>query len=429
MQKNKMLAAIDAGTDKITTLIASENPEEKKINVMGVAATLSKGIRKSQIVDIEEATEAITESVEAAERMAGYSITNAVVSVNGAHISSQNSKGVVAVAEPEGEITPEDVERVIEAARAVSLPSAREIIHVIPRSFAVDSQEGIKDPVGMSGVRLEAEAHLITGSQTAMRNLAKCVGEIGIDVSSMVFNGIAAAESVLTETERELGVVLVDIGGGTSDIVVFVEGNLSYSAVIPIGSRNITNDLAIGMRISSESAEKIKQYLSKHKDKKQNEGDNNSKKKDEIELEKLNLKEEIKTASKKTLVEGIIKPRLNEIFTMIGIELKKSGTAGQTPAGLVITGGGAKTIGIEEAAKRTLSMPTRIGIPKGLSGLVEEIQTPEYAVPSGLILYSSRRLPVSKSRISFPGIGSVIDRFPGKGIASKITEFIKSLLP
>lgn len=426
-----MIVSIDVGTDKVTTIIASENPEHKKINVMGISATPSKGIRKGQIVDIEEATEAITESVEAAERMAGYSITQAVVSVGGAHIASQNSKGVVAVAEPEGEITEDDVERVIEAARAVSLPSAREIIHVIPRNFTVDSQDGIKDPVGMSGVRLEAEAHLITGSSTAMRNLTKCTNEIGAEVVSMVFSGLAAAESVLTETEKELGVVLVDIGAGTTSIVVFVEGNLSYSSVLPIGARNITNDLAIGMRISSESAEKIKHFLSKSLKSAKSDTDNKKDRKaDELDISKLNLKEELKTASRKTLVEGIIKPRLREIFTMVGIELKKSATAGQTPAGLVITGGGADTIGVNDAAKRTLSMPTRVGVPKGLSGLIEEIQAPAYAVSSGLVLYASRKVLLAKGgSFGISKLGVAFKRFPGKGLAVKIADFVKSFLP
>src|SRR3989338_5534181 len=387
MQKGKMIAAIDVGTEKVTTVIASESLEHKKINVMGVSATPSKGIRKSQIVDIEEATESITESVEAAERMAGYSITQAIVAIDGAHISSQNSKGVVAVADPDGEITSEDVERVIEAARAVSLPSAREIIHVVPRNFTVDSQEGIKDPVGMSGVRLEADAHLITASSTAIRNLTKCINEIGADVTRLGFGGLAASESVLTETEKELGVVLVDIGAGTTSLVVFVEGNLTHTSVLPIGARNITNDLAIGMRISSESAEKIKRFLSKGEIVKT--GDGKEKKEDDIELVKLELKEEIKTASRKTLVEGIIKPRLHEIFSMVGIELKRSGVAGQTPAGLVITGGGAENIGLSDAAKRSPAMPTRIGNPTGLSGLVDEIESPAYAVASGLVLYAS----------------------------------------
>ena len=430
MQKSKMIASIDVGTEKVTTIIASESSEFNKINVMGVAAIPSKGVKKGQIVDIEEATSSITESVEAAERMAGYSVTSAVLSIGGAHIASQNSKGVVAVAEPEGEITEEDVDRVIEAARAVALPSDREIIHVIPKSFIVDSQEGIKDPVGMSGVRLEAEAHLITGSQTVMRNLSKCVSEIGIDVVSMIFSGLAAAQSALTETEKELGVVLIDIGGGTTSIAVYIEGNLNYSSVLPIGDRNITKDLAIGMRLSVESAEKIKRYLSKEARKtREPQEEEKGKPEDEIDLTKLNLKEEASTASRKTLIEGIIKPRLNEIFTMIGIELKKSGAAGQIPAGAVLTGGGAQTVGVIEACKRTLSMPTRIGVPKGLSGLVEEIQSPAYAVASGLILYAAHKLPAGKSKLGLPGLGGMIERFPGKGLVIKVIDFVKSFLP
>jgi len=198
MPKSQLISAIDIGTTKITTVIASLSLDQEKINVIGVATEPAKGLRKSQIVDIDETIESITQSVEAAERMAGYSIASALVSVSGTHIESLNSKGVVAVAEPEGEIDEQDVARVIEAARAVSLPSAREVLHVIPRDFKVDSQDGVKDPVGMSGVRLEAEAHLVSGSSTAMRNLGKCVAEIGVEVESLVFSGLASAEAVLT---------------------------------------------------------------------------------------------------------------------------------------------------------------------------------------------------------------------------------------
>lgn len=214
--KNKIISAIDIGTTKVTTLISSLTADTDKINVIGVAAAPAKGLRKSQIVDIDETIESITQSVESAERMAGYTISNALASISGSHIESLNSKGVVAVAEPEGEISANDVNRVIEAARAVSLPTSREILHVIPRDFKVDSQEGVKDPVGMSGVRLEAEAHLISGSATAMRNITKCISEIGIDVNSLVFSGLASAEAVMTSTEKELGAVLVDLGGGST---------------------------------------------------------------------------------------------------------------------------------------------------------------------------------------------------------------------
>ena len=428
MSKGKVLAGIDIGTTKAVTLIASQT-ETGKINVIGVSSLPSRGLRKSQIVDIEETVESITESVEAAERMAGYSIGNAFVSLSGAHIESQNSKGVVAVAEPEGEITPADVDRVIEAARAVSLPSAREIVHVIPRDFMVDSQAGIKDPVGMTGVRLETEAHLITASSTAIRNLVKCVNEIGVDVSGIVFSGLAAAESSLSETERELGVVLVDIGGGSTNLSVFVEGALSYSSVIPIGARNITNDLAIGMRVSLETAEKVKLALSTPEAASLPEEDKNiAKKADELDLAKLGISEDVSSASRKTLIEGIIRPRLNEIFTMVGMELKKSGLGGQTPAGVVVVGGGALTVGIETACKRVLSLPTRLGSPTGVSGLVEEIGSPAFAASVGLLLYAAKTPAVVHST-PLANVTKLVQRLPGKGTFAKAINFIKSFLP
>lgn len=428
MSKGKVLAGIDIGTTKVVTLIASQ-AETGKINVIGVSSLPSRGLRKSQIVDIEETVESITESVEAAERMAGYSIGNAFVSLNGAHIESQNSKGVVAVAEPEGEITPADVDRVIEAARAVSLPSAREIVHVIPRDFMVDSQAGIKDPVGMTGVRLETEAHLITASSTAIRNLVKCINEIGVDVSGIVFSGLAAAESSLSETERELGVVLVDIGGGSTNLSVFVDGALSYSSVIPIGARNITNDLAIGMRVSLETAEKVKLALSTPAAAGLPEEDKDAAKKaDELDLAKLGISEDVSSVSRKTLIEGIIRPRLNEIFTMVGLELKKSGLGGQTPAGVVVVGGGALTVGIETACKRVLSLPTRLGSPTGVAGLVEEIGSPAFAASVGLLLYAAKT-PAVVHATPLANVTKLVQKLPGRGAFTKAIDFIKSFLP
>ena len=424
MARVKVLAGIDVGTSKITTVLASQSEETNECSVIGVATEKSAGLRKGQIVDIEDAVEAITRSVEAAERMAGYSIASAFVSVGGAHIQSQNSKGVVAVSDPEGEITGEDVQRVIEAAKAVSLPTGREIIHVIPRDFIVDSQGGIKDPVGMSGVRLEAETHLITGAQTALKNLTKAVGEIGIEVEGLVFSGLADSYAVLSDTEKELGVVLVDIGGGTTSIAVFVEGSLAYSSVIPIGARNVTNDLAIGLRISLESAEKIKLAISKEAAEKEK-GKEES---DEFDVSKLGLQEDLKTVSRKTLVEGIIRPRINEIFTMVGMELKKSGFGGATPAGVVVTGGGAETVGITSSCKRTLSLPVRIGRPKGLTGLIDEIRGPAFATANGLILYAAQTARASRGR-PFRDFSRLVERIPGKGAVGKVVEFIKSFLP
>ncbi len=427
MPKGRIVSAIDIGTSKITTIIASQQEDSEKINVIGVATFPSIGLRKSQIVDIEEAINAITQSVEAAERMAGCAIAKSFISISGNHIQSKNSKGVVAVAEPEGEISMEDVSRVIEAARAVSLPASREILHVIPRDFIVDSQEGIKDPLGMTGVRLEVETHIVTGSSTAMKNLGKCVAELGVDVEALVFSGLAASEAVLTDTEKELGVCLVDIGGGTTAIAIFVEGSLAYSSVLPVGAKNITNDLAIGLRVSLDSAEKIKKALSRYKKVDQ---DQEAKEKDELDLSKLDLEEEIKSVSKKTVVDGIIQPRLKEIFQMVGEELKKSGYGGATPAGIVVTGGGARTAGLIPVCKRTLSLPVRIGRPSGLDGLIDEIREPEFSTGQGLILYGLKNFEKpATAGFSFKKIGSILGRIPAKGVAEKVVDFVKSFLP
>ena len=249
MAKDKIICGIDAGSSKIATLIASLD-DTGKINLIGVSSTISKGVRKNQVVDIEEAVNAITESVESAERMAGYSISSAYIALGGPQIESINQHAVVAVSEPEGEIKESDIQRVNEAARAIPLSTSREILHVIPRTFTVDGQEGIRDPIGMTGVRLETETHIITGSSTSMKNLFKCVSEVGIDVTELVFSGISASIAVLTDTEKELGVVFVDIGAGTLDLCIYLDGAISYSTVLPVGARNITNDFAIGLRIS-----------------------------------------------------------------------------------------------------------------------------------------------------------------------------------
>lgn len=267
MSKNKIITGIDIGSSKITTLIAQVSYDEltsdTSVNIVGVSATESKGVKKGQIVDIEDAVESAIESVEAAERMAGYNLDRAFISVGGAHVSSQNSTGVVAVSDPDGEVSAEDVARVIEAARAISLPASREIVHVLPRGFVVDGESGVKDPVGMSGVRLEVDTHLITASAPALKNLIKTVREVGVDIEDVVFDGYASSEATLTRTERELGCVLVDLGSGTTSVAAFVDGGLTYSAAIPIGARNVTNDLAIGLRISIEKAERVKRQISK----------------------------------------------------------------------------------------------------------------------------------------------------------------------
>lgn len=428
MAKDKVICAIDVGSSKIATLIASVD-ETEKISLIGVSQTPSKGVRKNQVVDILETVSAITESVEAAERMAGYSISQAYVSLGGPQIESVNSHAVVAVSEPEGEIRQSDVLRVNDAAKAVPLPASREILHVIPRTFTVDGQEGIRDPVGMTGVRLETETHILTGSAISIRNLVKCVSaEVGIDVVELVFTGLASSFGVLTDTEKELGVVLVDIGGETTDVVIFVDGSVAYSSVVPIGARHITSDMAVGLRISLESAEKIKLSLGKSVKQpaeayeKFEAGTSKKKEEEHLDLKALGLKEDIQKISRKAVIDGIIRPRLQEIFKLVGHEIKKSGFGTQVPSGLVICGGGAQTAGILEQAKYVLGFPARIGKIEGIGGLIEEIDSPGFATASGLILYAASQ--GGGGELHIPVLST-----PLKGLARKVIELVKSFLP
>lgn len=425
MTRPKILTAIDVGSSKISVLIGQKADESDLINIVGAASFPSAGVRKGQIVNIEEATNAIIRTVEAAERMAGFSVSHVLLSVGGAHISSQNSHGLVAVANPAGEIVEDDIRRAIEAARAISLPSSREILHVIPRSYTVDSQTGIADPKGMSGVRLEVETHIITGSSTAIKNLTKCVSEVGANIDALVFSGLASAEAVLTDTEKELGVVLLDIGGGTTSLVIFIESAPVYTAVLPIGAKNITNDLAIGLRLSLEGAEKLKLSLLEEPEKKKEK----EAKEEEIDLAKLGIFEESRKVSLKTITEGIIKPRLDEIFGMVALEIQKSGLVGLTPSGVVLTGGGALTKGAVEACKRSLSLPVRIGSPSEISGLVDDILSPIYATSVGLLRYGFKNFEGYTPKISLPKLGEFPKKVSFSGFFDKIKSFFQSFLP
>ncbi len=432
MNDAKIIVGIDVGTYKIATVIAKI---DESVNILGVSEIKSAGIRKGQIVDIEEAVSAINASLEASERMAGYNVSRVTASIGGNQIESLNSRGVVAVSTPQGEISPEDLVRVIDAAKAISMPSTREIIHVLPRNYIVDGQEGIKDPIGMSGVRLEVDTHIISANSISVRNLDKAFSQVGVDVENFVFSGYASSLAVLSDTEKELGVVLVDVGAGTTDISIYTEGSVSYSSVLAIGARHITNDLAIGLRISLESAEKIKLFLSqnygmKHVLRPEEDGEKTKEHKpsDEIDLSSLSLPEELRKVSQKTLVEGIIRPRLNEIFTMVGLEIKKSGFGGQTPAGLVITGGGALTVGIKDSAKRMLAMPVRVGSPVNIKGIIDEVQNPAFSTVVGLTMYGARNSEETrpgKFAVSLPGF---LGNSSGK-VLRKLFELIKSFIP
>lgn len=436
MQRTSTITIIDLGTDKCVTLIGAVDRENRGIQVLGVAAVPSKGMRKSQIVDLEDVLETMTSSLDSAERMAGVEAKSVTASLSGPNILSQNSKGVVAVAAPTQEITAEDVSRVLEAARAISLPSAREIIHVIPRDFAVDAQQGIKDPVGMTGVRLEAEAHIITAQTTALKNLAKIVQDLGLELDGFVFSGLAAAEVMVSETEKELGVVLVDIGAGSTSVCAYVEGALTYSGVLPIGARHITQDIALGCRISLDAAEKIKLSLSQdqllnlkpHSEESKEDFRKRQKAEDNLDLVQLGIYENVDTLSKRTLVEGIMVPRMKEMFTMILQDLQKHHLVPLVPAGLVLSGGGAETVGIVEVAKRTLNLPARVGQPTELKGLIDDIQKPSYATAIGLLTYAAKRGGGRPNASNFR-ISQMFQKIKVGAIIQKGVALIKSVLP
>lgn len=423
MTKSRIVAGIELGSNKITTLISQVVIDpvsmETSVNIMGAASSESHGIKKGQIVDIEEATEAIISSVEAAERMAGYNLESAYISLGGAHVHSQNSHGVVAISEPNGEINQNDVDRAVEAASAISMPVSREIVHVLPREYIVDGESGVHDPVGMSGVRLEVDTHIISAGSSAIKNVRKAVNEVGIQIDDLVFSGIASGEAVLSATEKELGCVLIDIGGGTTSIAVYTDGSLSYSGVIPVGAKNVTNDLAIGLRVSLETAEKIKIALSKKKKADSDESD-------EMDLIGLGVTEVTKI-SKKTLLEGIIRPRMNEIFTMVRMELEREGVLNRIPSGAIITGGGSETAGAIDSAKRMLSLPVRIGIPKGVGGLIDDVMNPSFSTCVGLLIYGAKDIPQPESLTRF----TKKIKLPSgaTGIFGKVISSIKDLLP
>jgi len=435
MAHSKIITGIDVGTDKCVTLIAAVN-EDRSLQVMGVSTVSSRGMRKSQIIDLEKVLETITESLDGAERMAGLEVKSAYISVSGTHIKSQNSKGVVAVASPNQEVTASDVDRVIEAARAISLSSEKEIIHVIPKDYKVDSQDGIKDPIGMTGVRLESEAHIITGMSTALRNLEKCIQDLGITVKDFVFSGISTAEVVLSETEKELGVAIVDIGAGSTSICAYVEGSLEYSGSIPIGARHITQDIALGCRVSLDTAEKLKISLSNenfrgitpHAGESKADFNKRKKKVDQIKLSEYENSDSDEILSRKTVTEGIMLPRMQEIFGLIGDQLKEEQLLKEIPAGIVITGGGALTLHIAEVAKRELNLPARVGTPIELKGLVRDIHSPAYANSIGLLQYGLSS--GQGDSISSFSLGSLFENISSVGkISEKISSLFKSLLP
>ena len=422
--KERVITAIDIGSSKIATIVGIETKDSDELRIIGFNSTPSRGIKKGLIVDIDKVAGAIEESLERAERMAGQKINHAFVSVGGPHIASLNSRGVVAVANTQGEITHEDVNRVVEAARAISLSSTKQIIEVTPRDFIVDGQEGIRNPIGMSGVRLEVDTHIITASQINLKNIERCIEDLGVHNDGFLFAGLASAESVLTDTEKELGVACVDIGGGKTDIALYVDGALSYSSSLPVGARHITNDIAVGTRVSLDSAEKIKLFLSKYL----KSSDRQKKSVDQVPLNELHIEESLDSVSVKTIVDGIIGPRLEDLFKLIGDEIMKSTYFEQIPSGLVVTGGGALTIGVSEMGRKVIGLPVRVGIPGGVTGLIDEILDPQFAATVGLVLHGQKQANKTKDD-SFGDFGSMFKGVSVNGQMSKLKSFFKQFIP
>ncbi len=382
LSRKDYVAGLDIGTTKTCCALAEVDADTGAIDIIGVGLTPSDGLKKGVVVDLDATTEAIHTAVEKTQRMAGsVTIKSAVVSVTGEHISSLNSRGVVAITNPDHEIRVADVERVIEASKVIVLPPEREIIHAIPRGFVVDGQDGISDPVGMSATRLEVETHIVTGSSVFLDNIVKCVHRAGLSIDGTVLESIAASEAVVLEAEKQLGVALVDIGGGTTDIAVFVGGEVYYTSVLPVGGNHVTNDIAVGLRASREEAERVKIAFGAA-DKSLISPD------DTFEVTQLGTESPIELP-RKVLVE-ITEPRMQEILQMVRMEIAKSGQLDMLPAGVVLTGGGALMPGTVELAQKTLNPSVRIGVPKDVGALSDTVASPIYSAAVGLIKYAAK---------------------------------------
>ncbi len=393
---------LDIGSTKVTCIVGLHEEGAALPSVIGVGVAPTSGMRKGVVVDVEETVSSITAAVDEAERISGVPIDRATISIDGAHVQSLNSKGVIAVGRADQEITVEDLHRAEEAATAIQLAPNREILQVFPRSYVVDGQGNIKDPVGMKGVRLEVESHIVTGATPAIKNLDRSIYQAGIEIQGQVLVPLAAARAVLTKRQKELGVAIIDIGGGTTGVAIYEEGDVLYSSVLPVGGGHITNDLAIGLKTDIDTAEKIKLgYVKAHPG-------------------KINLSEKIEIAElpgedklvRRQELQKIAGARLEEIFHLVRAELKKVGKDHLLPGGVVLTGGGSKMPGIEELAKELLDLPAVIGKPEGFSGIVDRINDPSFAAPVGLMLENMSHGPVGGLSPS-AGIGQTVDKIKG----------------
>ncbi len=377
--KSNYLVGIDIGTKKICTLIAQikNDGDREDVEIIGYGVAESRGLRKGNIVNMEGTVEDIKKSIKDAELTAGVMIESAYVNISGKHVQSINAKGSINITGRSKEISREDLERAITHASAIMLPADRAVLHVLPQEYIVDSQDGIKNPVGMVGSNLDVYIHIITGSLTATKNLLLCLKKAKVNVLGTVLSHIATAEAVLTADEKELGVLSVDIGGGTTDIAVFEKGSISYSGTIPLGGDNFTTDLSIGIRTAIDRAEKIKRRYGCAMDP--------NLKDETIEVPQISSKKPRQIST--SILMNILKPRASEIFEMVKMEIEKEGLQNSINAGVVISGGTALLDGILEVADGIFSIPVRIGYPHGVGGLIDKVNTPDFATAVGLIKY------------------------------------------
>jgi cell division protein FtsA len=369
------IVGIDLGSSKVCTLVG-EVDDDGNTSIIGLGLVPSRGVRKGVVVNVSEATAAIANSVSKAEHTSGYKIERAYVSLSGSHIASLNSLGKVGISRRERGISAEDVERVVDNARAIAVPHNQEVVHIIPRDFIVDGQSGVRDPIGMHGFRLEVETHIVTGSATSIQNLVQCVESAGVGVDELVASGVAASGAVLTDTEREMGVVLADIGAGTTDITIFIDGSVWHTVVLGYGGEYVTGDIAIGLRLQPSVAEQIKVQHG-HSRAKQVSPD-----------ERITVAPhggDVPQVIPRWRLAEIIEARVEELLLMVQQEIKRSGYDGLLPAGVVLCGGTSELPGISELGRDILGLPVRIGTPKALRGLVDAVSRPAQAVGVGLM--------------------------------------------
>jgi len=375
VSQNRMIVGLDIGTSKVVAIVGEVSPEGK-LEIVGIGSHGSKGLKKGVVVNIDSTVQSIQRAVEEAELMAGCRIQSVYAGIAGSHIRSMGSHGIVAIRD--GEVYQPDIERVIDAAQAVAIPADQKILHILPQEFIIDAQEGVKEPLGMSGVRLEAKVHLVTCAVNAAQNIEKCIKQCGLGVDDIILEQLASSYSVLTEDEKDLGVCLVDIGGGTSDIAIFTEGAIKHTAVIPIAGDQVTNDIAMALRTPTQNAEEIKiKYACALASLA---GDNET-----IKVPSVGERDD-RSLSRQALAE-VVEPRYEELFTLIQAELRRSGFEELIPAGVVLTGGTSKMEGVVELAEEIFHMPVSIGKPKQVSGLADIVRNPIYATAVGLLQY------------------------------------------